>query len=176
MTKRTTLYSAIAIIIGMFSLAFAFVPLYNLFCKVTGYGGTTNRVQKIETKIGTRKMKVYFNADTATELPWNFKTSQRSISTITGKRNLAFFTAKNLSDKETIGTSVYNVTPAKAGKYFSKIECFCFEEQTIAAGETVNFPVSFYIDPEIENDKNLKEVDTITLSYSFFKVKNKQAK
>ena len=167
--KRNSLISSLAIVVGMFCLAFASVPLYDLFCRVTGYGGTTQRVNSVPKELGKRELKISFNADTGKNLPWDFKPQQRRIETITGKRNLVFYEATNIGEKPVSGTAIYNVTPLKAGGYFSKIECFCFEKQLLKPGEKMVFPVSFYVDPEIENDPYLSDVKEITLSYSFFK-------
>ena len=166
---KKTLIPLVFLILAAFSFSFAAVPLYSLFCKVTGYGGTTKRVAKsVEQKIGLKKIEVFFNGDVAKDLEWEFKPLQRKIKTVTGKRNLIFFKAKNLSNKSVAGTASFNVTPLKAGSYFSKIECFCFTKQILAAKEEMIFPVSFYIDSAIENDPYLKDVNQITLSYSFF--------
>jgi len=166
--NKNILISLIAFIIGMFMLAYASVPLYDLFCRVTGFGGTPNINGVITEKIGTKKYTVFFNADTAKNLDWEFKPVKRKISTVSGKHNLIFYQAKNLSNKNITGTATFNITPLKAGKYFSKIECFCFIKQTLKPLQKMQFPVSFYIDPEIENDPFLKDVSQITLSYSFF--------
>jgi len=152
-------------------LTFAAVPIYNIFCKVTGYGGTVRQVQTGSIKKGTRKLTIRFDANIAPDLPWSFKPKQPQVSITTGENNLIFYTSKNLSSKNIIGTAVYNVTPMKAGIYFNKIHCFCFEEQMLPPGEEVLMPVAFFIDPEFDNDPEMSDVDTITLSYSFFKVR-----
>jgi cytochrome c oxidase assembly protein subunit 11 len=156
-----------SIVIAMTILAYASVPLFNLFCSITGYKGS-NRAGTEAIIPGQRMFEVRFNADTMPNLPWSFKASQRKIKTLSGIRNLAFFEAKNKSNKITKGTAIFNILPAPAAKYFSKIECFCFEEQILKPGEKQTFPVSFYIDKEIANDPVLKNLETITLSYSFF--------
>lgn len=170
-THRKTLFSLVAVVAGMFMLAYASVPLYQLFCKVTGTGGTTQVADAAPEKMGERVMKIEFNADTDPNLPWQFKPEQRRVSVTTGEQKLAFFSAENASDKAVKGTATYNVTPAKAGIYFNKVQCFCFNEQVLQPGQKVMMPVSFFVDPEIENDPNLRGVKTITLSYTFFKVK-----
>ncbi len=157
-----------SIVLAMFLFSFASVPLYSLFCKVTGYGGTPQINISKNMQKGNRKIEVYFNSDVARNLNWEFKPKQRKIKTLTGERNLVFYQARNLSKKTITGTATYNVTPFKAGKYFSKIDCFCFSQQVLKGGENTELPVSFYIDPEIENDPFLKDVSQITLSYSFF--------
>jgi cytochrome c oxidase assembly protein subunit 11 len=154
-------------------LTLASVPIYNLFCKATGYGGTTQRVNPyIKVQKGTRKIRIEFDSNVDKNLPWRFVPKHRSADVITGENALVFYESENLSERDIIGTSVYNVTPQKAGKYFVKIHCFCFEEQLLKAGQKLLMPVSFFIDPEIENDPEMADIDRITLSYSFFKVRD----
>jgi len=165
--------SIVALLASMILLTFASVPIYNLFCKATGFGGTTQRANPyIKVEKGTRKIKVEFDANVDKKLPWRFIPKHRSADVITGENTLIFYESENLSEHDIIGTSIYNVTPLKAGKYFVKIHCFCFEEQLLKAGQKVLMPVSFFIDPEIENDPQMQDVDRITLSYSFFKVRD----
>lgn len=161
--------SLAAIVFGMILLSFASVPIYSLFCKITGYGGTTQRAQKISYKKGTRKIKVKFDANVSPELNWFFTANQRSVTVTTGENTLVFYNAANLDNKRAIGTAIYNVTPYKAAIYFNKIQCFCFDEQMLQAKEKAVFPVSFFIDPELDNDPELKDLNEITLSYTFFK-------
>ena len=156
------------VVCGMVGLAFGAVPLYKLFCQVTGFGGTTQVAEEAPVEIGERVVTVRFNADTARDLPWHFKPEQREIKVRVGEMAMAFYNAVNQSDRALIGTSTFNVTPVKAGAYFNKIECFCFEEQTLAPGERADFPVSFFVDPDIVEDRRLDDVSTITLSYTFF--------
>ena len=156
------------VVCGMVGLAFGAVPLYKLFCQVTGFGGTTQVAEEAPVTIGERVVTVRFNADTARDLPWHFKPEQREIKVRVGEMAMAFYNAVNQSDRALIGTSTFNVTPVKAGAYFNKIECFCFEEQTLAPGERADFPVSFFVDPDIVEDRRLDDVTTITLSYTFF--------
>jgi cytochrome c oxidase assembly protein subunit 11 len=157
------------IVVGMVGLSFASVPLYRLFCQVTGYGGTTQIAEFAPGAVAERVIKVRFNADTAPGLPWYFKPVQREIALRIGEPGLATYRARNLSDKAVTGTSTFNVTPLKAGQYFNKVQCFCFDEQRLEAGQEVDMTVSFFIDPEIAADRNLDEVKTITLSYTFFR-------
>ena len=158
-----------AVVAGMVGLSFASVPLYRLFCQVTGFGGTT---QVAETAPGAgiseRVIEVRFNADVDPALPWAFQPVERSVSLRVGEPGLAYYRARNLSGRPVVGTATYNVTPLKAGYYFSKVQCFCFEEQRLAPGEEIDMPVSFFVDPAILEDRNLDEVKTITLSYTFF--------
>ena len=156
------------VVCGMVGLAFGAVPLYKLFCQVTGFGGTTQVAEEAPVTIGERVVTVRFNADTARDLPWHFKPEQREIKVRVGEMAMAVYNAVNQSDRALIGTSTFNVTPVKAGAYFNKIECFCFEEQTLAPGERADFPVSFFVDPDIVEDRRLDDVTTITLSYTFF--------
>ncbi len=170
--NNKTALRVISLVLGMFLLAFASFPLYNLFCKVTGYGGTplisdTFTAEKL--KVGERVINVRFNSDIMQDVPWKFSPLQKEVSVNTGENKLIFYTAKNISDHPVKGVATYNVTPAKVSEYFNKVHCFCFEEQTLSANEKVEMPVSFYIDPEIENDPNMNDVETITLSYTFFK-------
>ncbi|MDF2965171.1 MAG: cox11 [Rickettsiaceae bacterium] len=171
--KNTNLaLSLLAIVISMVLLSFASVPLYSLFCKVTGYGGTVKDTPISAGRKGKRTITVRFDANVNSDLPWNFKAEQIQFKVLTGENALAFYSAENYSNEDIVGMSVYNVTPHKAGSYFNKIHCFCFEEQLLKAGEKVNMPVSFFIDPAIEEDNNLSDVDTITLSYTFFKIRS----
>lgn len=161
------------LVMGMVGLAYASVPLYQLFCKVTGYGGTTQvSLEAPGGAAGAIVRDVRFNASTMPDLKWHFAGPQTPVSVMPGEEVLIHYTATNLSDVPTTGTSTFNVTPFKAGSYFMKIDCFCFEEQTLQPGETVKMPVVFYLDPDIDQDINTQEVPEITLSYTFFAVEN----
>jgi len=173
MKKNNTKFTAIfviSIVAGMIGLSYAAVPLYDLFCRTTGFGGTpvAFKEENKETNIPKINIKVQFNSDVAGGMNWKFMPVQREVVVQTGTNNLAFYQAKNLSDTKITGVATFNVTPPKIGKYFSKIDCFCFEEQTLESGEIAEMPVSFFIDPEIAMDPNTEEVKTITLSYTFF--------
>ncbi len=157
------------IVLGMVGLSFASVPLYRLFCQVTGFGGTTQVAEAAPGAVAERVIKVRFNADTAPGLPWRFKPVQREIALRIGEPGLAYYRARNLADRAVRGTSTFNVTPLKAGQYFTKVQCFCFDEQRLEAGQEVDMAVSFFVDPEIMTDRNLDDVKTITLSYTFFR-------
>ncbi len=166
---RTAL-GGVAIIGAMAGLTVAAVPLYDLFCRVTGYGGTT---QRAETALGPdavldHTIDVRFNADIAPNLGWTFAPVERSIEVRLGENRLAAYRAENVSDRPLVGTATFNVTPPAAGPYFSKIHCFCFEEQALMPGERVDMPVSFYVDPAILDDPDAAYLETITLSYTFF--------
>lgn len=156
------------VVAGMIALSFASVPLYNLFCSVTGYGGTTQTSSALPDKVLERDMEIRFNTQTSKDLPWSFTPDLHATTIKVGARGLASFTAENLSHTPTTGTAIYNVTPPKAGKYFHKIQCFCFDEQTLQPDQSVSMPVMFYVDPSIADDPNMEDVKTITLSYSFF--------
>ena len=163
----------VGIVVGMVGLSYASVPLYRMFCQVTGYGGTTQRAEHAPEEAGQRVVTVTFNADVAgTNLPWNFAPMQRDVQVHVGEEKLIFYRAVNRGTTPVTGTATFNVTPAKAGIYFQKIACFCFSEQTLAAGETVEMPVSFFVDPEIARDPNTRDVRNITLSYTFFRAKH----
>ncbi len=155
----------------MFGLAYASFPLYKLFCQITGYGGTPQIAADFSEYVGDRIIKVRFNADVAPNLPWIFKPLQKEIEVKVGENKMAFFMAENKSDRPIKGMATYNVTPDKAGYYFNKVQCFCFDEQILQPYEKVEMPVSFYIDPEIEGDIDADDVKTVTLSYTFFESK-----
>ena len=172
-SNKNITISIIALLVSMMLLTLASVPIYNLFCKATGFGGTTQRVNPyVKIEKGSRKIKVEFDANVDKNLPWKFVPKHRSTNVITGENTLIFYESENLSNHDIIGASIYNVTPLKAGKYFVKVHCFCFEEQLLKAGEKVLMPVSFFIDSAMENDPDMDDVDRITLSYSFFKVRD----
>ncbi|CXI87389.1 cytochrome c oxidase assembly protein COX11, putative [Plasmodium berghei] len=155
----------------MFGLSFAFVPLYQLFCQSTGYGGTTQKtfdISELFNKKVNKDRLIEVNFTSQSNMPWAFKPEQKSIIVKPGETVLAFYKAKNLLDKPVIGIALYHVLPDEAGLYFNKIQCFCFEEQMLNANEEIDLPVLFFIDPEILNDSRLKNLEKITLSYIFF--------
>lgn len=165
---RTALIAAAAVC-GMTGLGFASVPIYRTFCQATGYGGTTQRGLQAPGAVG-QKVTVAFDANVNPRLPWAFKPEMPEETIDIGARDMAFFTATNKSDKPLTGTASYNVVPEQAGKYFTKIQCFCFTQQTLKPGETVRMPVIFYVDPKIRDDEDTKDVAKITLSYTFYPV------
>lgn len=173
--KKTGLI-VLTVICVMVGLSFATVPLYSLFCRVTGWGGTTQVATQLpdEDEIIDRIMTVRFDANTARDLPWDFKPEVISVKVKLGERGLTNFIAFNRSDKPVAGTAIYNVTPLKAGKYFHKIQCFCFDQQILQADQRVNMPVLFFVDPKLHSDRDMDDVKTITLSYSFFKSESKK--
>lgn len=155
----------------MLMLAYASVPLYRLFCQVTGFGGTTQRVASTTQPVvrtNERAMVISFDANADPQLPWEFTPLERSVTVRVGENRLVAFRAKNLSARPTRGTATYNVTPHAVGKYFNKIQCFCFEEQRLAGNQSANLPVSFFLDPAMLDDPETRDVTNITLSYSFF--------
>jgi len=168
--NRLTALVAAGVVFGMVGAAYAAVPLYQMFCQVTGYGGTTQMATEAPAVTGERIITVRFNADTAGTMPWRFRPQQRAVTVRVGEQTLALYEAINPSQRRIVGSATFNVTPAKAGAYFNKIECFCFTEQALKPGESTDMPVSFFVDPAISDDPNLDDVHTITLSYTFFEV------
>lgn len=171
MDKNTkTLSLVLLVVAAMVGLAFASVPLYDLFCRVTGFGGTTMRADAPPPtgEIIDRDITIRFNADTSPNLPWDFKPEQRQMTVKVGQQGLISFLSHNRQKTPTTGTAIYNVTPAKAGKYFHKVQCFCFDEQTLTPGQEMHMPVAFYVDPAMDKDRTMDDVRTITLSYTFF--------
>lgn len=164
----------LGVVAFMIGLSFASVPLYTMFCKVTGWGGTTQTAQALPGNILERRVLIKFNADTGRNMHWEFKPEQREISVRLGERGFTAFYAHNLAVKASGGTALYNVTPLKAGKYFHKIQCFCFDEQILQPGERVSMPVLFFIDPAMDTDPNMQDVETITLSYTFFPAQSQE--
>ena len=171
-SKAVTALLACVAICGMLGLTAASVPLYRLFCQVTGYGGTTQVAQAAPATAALRTIKVRFNADVDPALPWAFEPGQREVVVRLGEQHLAYFRARNRADRPITGQATYNVTPDKVGAYFAKIACFCFDEQVLQPDEAVDMPVSFFVDPAILDDPNAREVRTITLSYTFFRVED----
>ncbi|XP_069015996.1 cytochrome c oxidase assembly protein COX11, mitochondrial isoform X2 [Embiotoca jacksoni] len=177
--NKTVLTYITAAGVGMIGLSYAAVPLYRLYCQASGLGGTAvsgHDAEQVETMtaVKERVIKVTFNADTHASIQWNFRPQQTEIFVVPGETALAFYRAKNPTDKPIIGISTYNVVPFEAGQYFNKIQCFCFEEQRLNPHEEVDMPVFFYIDPEFDEDPRMARVDTITLSYTFFEAKEGQ--
>ena len=166
----------VAVVVGMLGLSFAAIPLYKLFCSVTGYGGTPKVGLAAAPGAVARTVTVRFNADTSPNLPWRFAPVQQSVTLPLGDEQVAFYTARNLAKTPVTGIAVYNVTPDKIGKYFHKTACFCFNEQTLAPGQDMQFPLSFWVDPALATDPSTADVRTITLSYSFFRSLDDAAK
>lgn len=155
---------------GMVGLAYASVPLYRLFCQMTGYGGTTQvSAAPAAADVSDRIVTIRFDANVARDLPWRFEPAVASIDVRVGEQALAFYKAKNLSDVPVSGQATFNVTPHRAGPFFAKVDCFCFTEQTLAPGEDMDMPVSFFVDPAILKDADGNDLPEITLSYTFFR-------
>ena len=164
---RTASFAAL-IAVAMTGLGFAAVPLYDLFCRTTGFGGAVREATAAPGKVLQRSVTIRYNADTDPALDWSFHAGEKPVSIHVGEQHLTHFKAVNRGGTPVTGTAVYNVTPHAAGPYFNKIECFCFERQTLTPGQEATFPVSFFIDPAFADDPALARVDTITLSYTFF--------
>lgn len=160
---------------GMLGLAYAAVPLYTLFCQVTGFAGTTQRAERPSETVLDRVVTIRFDANVAHGLGWKFQPVQQTMDVKIGENTLAFYHAENTSDRPVTGTATFNVTPEIAGSYFNKIECFCFQEQRLEPGESMEMPVSFFVDPAIVDDPDTKHIREITLSYTFFASSNGQA-
>ena len=159
----------VGVVAGMTGLAYASVPLYRLFCEVTGFGGTPQRAAVVPTEISDRTVRVTFTADVAAGLGWKFQPLQHNLQLKVGDHKLAFYVAENLESKPVTGRATFNVSPDVYGPYFSKIECFCFTEQTLQPGQRVEMPVSFFIDPAMLDDPALNKLNDVTLSYTFFR-------
>lgn len=159
---------AAGVAVGMLGLAYASVPLYRMFCQATGFGGTTQRAEVAPATATTKAISIRFDANIDASLPWMFHPKQVSQTVKIGEVNMAYFVATNRSDRTTTGSAVFNVTPTDAGAYFNKIACFCFTEQTLKPGETVEMPVQFFVDPAMLQDKDARYLKEITLSYTFY--------
>ncbi len=168
--NQKTVLGTLAVVVFMGGMAWASVPLYSWFCRVTGYGGTTNVAEAGADEVLERTIKVRFDATTETGMPWEFKPAQREVELKIGETGLAFYEAYNPTDRVVAGQASYNVAPFYAGEFFSKIDCFCFTEQVLQPGERVQMPVSFYVDPAIVEDSDAKYVKHITLSYTFYEI------
>ena len=183
--KKNTRTAMMALLfaLAMLGLGYAAVPLYEMFCRVTGFGGTTQRASesdadvaaRIAQSVGGKTISVRFDASTAGDMPWTFKPNQTTDKVQIGIRDMTSYTARNDGDVPITGTATFNVEPEQAGRYFNKIQCFCFTEQTLQPGEQVNMPVLYYIDPAALDDPNMKGVEQITLSYTFHRAKDTSA-
>ncbi|MBV2142568.1 cytochrome c oxidase assembly protein [Falsochrobactrum sp. TDYN1] len=171
-SNTTIAVACLAFFVCMVGAAYASVPLYRIFCQVTGYGGTTQRVEQYSDTILDKTIKVRFDANTANGLPWDFKPVQREVTVRIGETTMIKYEARNMFSGPTYGRASFNVAPGRAGAYFNKVECFCFTDTTLQPGEDMEMPVVFFVDPEFVNDPDLKDVKTITLSYTFFPIEN----
>jgi cytochrome c oxidase assembly protein subunit 11 len=169
---RGTAAICLGVVVGMIGLAYAAVPLYDLFCRMTGFGGTPLRGSSEATRIIDRTIKIRFDANVAPGLDWRFTPETAEIEARVGETQTVFYKVRNAGPAATAGVATFNVQPAQAAGYFVKIQCFCFNEQVLQAGETMGFPVVFYIEPSITEEPNLKHLRSITLSYTYFAAKN----
>lgn len=167
--NRMVAFTLAGLMSGMLGLSFAAVPLYRLFCQVTGYGGTPRIDASASPRVIDRTITVRFNADVNGVMPWKFAPVQRQVTLRLGEEAVAFYAARNPTKSPVTGVATYNVTPEKAARYFNKTACFCFDEQTLEPGQEVSFPLSFWVDPAIANDPSTRDLTTITLSYTFFR-------
>ena len=165
---------------GMLGLAYAAVPLYEAFCKATGFGGTPlvaqEGAQGADRPVIARTVQVRFDANTDPNLAWRFEPIEREVKVHLGEEKLVHFRATNLSQRPIVGTATYNVTPEHAGPWFNKLQCFCFTEQLLLPGQSMDMPVVFFVDPEMDKDRRYDNVRTVTLSYTFFEAKTERAK
>ena len=161
---------------GMLALAYAASPLYDMFCRATGFGGTPQVAQQGERPVLSRTVKVRFDSNVDANLPWRFTPLEREVKVKLGEEKLAFYRVTNSSQRPIVGTSTYNVTPEHAGAWFNKLQCFCFTEQLLLPGQSIDMPVVFFVDPEMDKDRRYDNVRTITLSYTFFEAKTERAK
>jgi len=168
--KSKTVVRLVGVVLTMGALAWASVPLYDWFCRVTGYGGETSVSDVASDEILDETITIRFDASKEREFPWEFKPMQREVELRIGETGLAFYEAYNPTDEPIAGSASYNVAPFEAGGFFTKIDCFCFEQQILQPGERVEMPVTFYVDPEIVTDRDAKYTHTITLSYTFYKI------
>ena len=170
-SKRVPAIITVGVASLMLGMSFAAVPLYRMFCAMTGYGGTTQRVVSAPAAPGERTLTVRFDSNVAGGLPWRFEPETKQISARTGETKTVFYRVTNLTDRAITATASYNVTPDQAGTYFDKLNCFCFSEQTLGPKETAEWPVVFFLDPALEKDEAMRRVEQLTLSYTFFETK-----
>ena len=168
--KHKTLAQTLGVVVVMGALAWASVPFYDWFCRVTGFGGVTNTANQGSDVILDQTVKIRFDGSKSRGFPWTFKPLQTEMEVRLGETGLAFYEAHNPTDHPVAGQASYNVAPFQAGSFFTKIDCFCFTEQVLQPGETVQMPVTFYVDPEMATDREGKYIHTITLSYTFYEI------
>ncbi len=166
--SQKTALRMVGVVVTMGALAWASVPFYNWFCRVTGFGGVTQEADRGSDVVLDQTIRVRFDASLDRDMPWSFTPMQQEVELKIGETGLAFYEAYNPTDRAVAGSASYNVAPFSAGYFFTKIDCFCFTEQILQPGERVIMPVSFYVDPEIVDDRDAKYVHTITLSYTFY--------
>lgn len=171
-SNRTVALVCVAVLGSMLGMSYAAVPLYDMFCRVTGYGGRTQQTTQYSQTVLDKTIKVRFDANVAAGLPWKFRPLEREVTIKIGETKEVAFEAKNVFTQPASGRASFNVTPPLAGAYFMKMECFCFTDNELAPGEILDMPVVFYIDPDIVNVPEMKHIDAITLSYTFFPIDN----
>jgi cytochrome c oxidase assembly protein subunit 11 len=169
-------WTMVAVVAGMLGLAYAAVPLYQAFCRATGFAGTPLVAQSDDHPVIARTVEVRFDTSTDSNLPWHFEPEQREVTVHLGEQKLVYFKATNLSQRPIVGTAVYNVTPESSAKWFNKLQCFCFTEQLLKPGQSVDMPVLFFVDPDMDKDRRYDNIRTITLSYTFYESKTERAK
>ncbi|TVY76082.1 Cytochrome c oxidase assembly protein COX11 [Lachnellula suecica] len=178
--NRSTMYYILSTILGTVAFSYGSVPFYKMICQKIGWGGQPIKAsgyegeeasKRLEPVTTAKRIRITFNGSVSDVLPWKFVPQQREVRVLPGETALAFYTATNKSDEDVIGVATYSVTPGQVAPYFSKIQCFCFEEQRLNAGETVDMPVFFYIDPDFVNDPSMRGIEQVTLSYTFFKAR-----
>ena len=166
----------VAVVGGMLGLAYAAVPLYEAFCKATGFNGTPLVAQEGERPIVARTVQVRFDSNVDPNLSWRFEPLQREVKVQLGEEKLVHFRATNVSQRPIVGTATYNVTPERSAGWFNKVQCFCFTEQLLQPGQSVDMPVVFFVDAEMAKDRRYDDIRTITLSYTFYEAKTERAK
>ncbi|MFZ5779591.1 MAG: cytochrome c oxidase assembly protein [Pseudomonadota bacterium] len=169
-------WALVGVVAGMVGLAYAAVPLYEMFCRVTGFGGTPVVAVEGERPILSRSVTVRFDSNVDRNLPWRFEPLERQVKVRLGEERLVHYRVTNVSQRPIVGTSTYNVTPEITGPWFNKLQCFCFTEQLLLPGQSVDMPVIFFVDPEMDKDRRYDDVRTITLSYTFYEAKTERAK
>ena len=169
-------WSLAAAVGGMLALAYAASPLYDMFCRATGFGGTPQVAQEGERPMLSRTVNVRFDSNVDANLPWRFTPLEREVKVKLGEERLVHYRVTNVSQRPIVGTSTYNVTPETAGAWFNKLQCFCFTEQLLLPGQSMDMPVVFFVDPEMDKDRRYDNIRTVTLSYTFFEAKTERAK
>jgi cytochrome c oxidase assembly protein subunit 11 len=169
-------WTLVLVVGSMLALAYAAVPLYQMFCKATGFAGTPQVVQEGERPVLARTVTVRFDSNVDANLPWRFQPVEREVKVHLGEEKLVFFRVTNLSQRPIVGTATYNITPERMGGWFDKVQCFCFTEQLLKPGQSVDMPVTFFVDPEMDKDRRYDDIRTVTLSYTFYEAKTDRAK
>ncbi len=171
-----TAWRLVLVVAGMLGLAYAAVPLYEAFCKATGFGGTPLIAQEGDRPVISRTVQVRFDSNTDPNLPWRFEPLEREVRVHLGEEKLVHFRATNVSQRPIVGTATYNVTPERSAAWFNKLQCFCFTEQLLQPGQSVDMPVVFFVDADMDKDRRYDDIRTITLSYTFYEAKTERAK